>query len=202
MSGCRTSITRKDVFGVARKTGTKIAIVFFTIFSIVAAVQPTSAAGPGPIIDDVPARVETLESQVGNLSVRTDRAGAMASAFSSLTPLPYDASSPVQFLLGGGSYAGQPAMAAGLAFAVNDSMAINIGIALSGGEKMGRFGAAWKLGQGAKAETAAGINGGAVKALEARLQRQEAQIRELTAQNLRMQEQLDRLMCLMEKGGN
>lgn len=186
---------------MARKTGTKIAIVFLTLFSIVATVHPGSAA-PGPTIDDVHARVETLDSQVGNLSIRTDRAGAMASAFSALTPLPYDAGSPVQFLLGAGTYAGQPAMAAGFAFSTSDSMALNIGIALSGGEKMGRFGAAWKLGQGAKTETAAGAKDGAVKSLEARLQRQEAQIRELTAQNARMQEQLDRLMRLMDKGHN
>ena len=135
---------------------------------------------------------DAINARINGMDTRLSRVGAMASAISGLSPLPYDPKAPFQLLLGVGDYSGQQAVALGASYYVNDSMAFNLGFSLSGGENMGRIGVAWKLGAGGKkaVETA--------KATDSTVATLQKEVRELTKQNQQMQEQIAQLKKLME----
>jgi len=112
----------------------------------------------------------------------------MASAISGLTPLPYDPKEPAQILVGVGSYSGQQAFALGYNYYINNSKAINFGMALSGSEKMYRVGAAWKIGPGKLKNDAVGSD---INLLHT-VQQQQDQINQL-------RDQINQLKQLIEK---
>jgi hypothetical protein len=95
-------------------------------------------------------------NQMGNqLGSRIDKVGAMSAAMSALEPLGYDPDQPTQISLGGGQYNGQTAAAIGIHHYTNNSVLLNVGFAISGGEKMARAGVTWKMGKSKAKETAA-----------------------------------------------
>ncbi|WP_312562427.1 YadA C-terminal domain-containing protein, partial [Anaerospora sp.] len=99
-----------------------------------------------------------------NLSSRVDKVGALASAFSALAPMDYDANEPTQLSVGIGNYGGETAFAAGVYHYVKNDVLLNAAISICGSETAGRVGATWKIGHSssAKASTAKTSNTAAI----------------------------------------
>jgi autotransporter adhesin len=164
------------------------------ITDISAGVAPTDAVN----VQQLDTATNALDNQVNTLDTRLNLVGAMSAAISGLAPLPYDPKAPLQFLLGAGSYSGRQALAAGVSYYESDSLDFNLGFSMGGEEKMGRIGAAWKVGWGQKCAAAEKVSESQPSSI-ATLQ---TEIQHLTAQNQKMQEQINQLKQMMENNGN
>lgn len=134
--------------------------------------------------------IDVLSYRVDDLDSRISKVGAMSAAISGLMALPYDPDTPMQFQIGAGSYGGEQAIAAGLTYYTSDTMALNLGFSICGGEKMGRIGATWAIGHSSgkhNKQTIASLS---------------SEVNELQAQNQNLQEQIDRINQTMVKNAN
>lgn len=163
------------------------------ITNLAAGTADTDAVNVGQLntgLANLSSGIDVLSYKVEDLDTRISKVGAMSAAISGLTALPYDPDTPTQFQIGAGSYGGEQAIAAGLTYYANGSMAYSLGFSTCGGETMGRIGATWALGHSSgknKKETVASLT---------------TQVNELQTQNQKLQEQIDRINQMMEKNAN
>lgn len=163
------------------------------ITNLAAGTAETDAVNVGQLntgLANLSSGIDVLSYRVDDLDSRISKVGAMSAAISGLIALPYDPDTPTQFQIGAGSYGGEQAVAAGLTYYANDSMAVSLGFSTCGGETMGRIGATWAIGHGSsknKKQTVASLT---------------SQVNELQSQNQKLQEQIDRINKMMEKNAN
>ena len=163
------------------------------ITNLAAGTADTDAVNVGQLntgLANLSSDIDVLSYRVEDLDSRISKVGAMSAAISGLMALPYDPDTPTQFQIGAGSYGGEQAVAAGLTYYTSDSMALNLGFSICGGEKMGRIGATWALGHSSgknKKQTVASLT---------------TEVNELQAQNQKLQEQIDKINQMLEKNAN
>lgn len=163
------------------------------ITNLAAGTADTDAVNVGQLnagLANLSSGMDVLNYRVDDLDSRISKVGAMSAAISGLMALPYDPDTPTQFQIGAGSYGGEQAVAAGLTYYANESMAVSLGFSTCGGETMGRIGATWAIGHSSsknKKQTVASLT---------------SEVNELQAQNQKLQEQIDMINQMLGKNAN
>lgn len=163
------------------------------VTNLAAGTADTDAVNVGQLntsLANLSSGIDVLSYRVNDLDSRISKVGAMSAAISGLMALPYDPDTPTQFQIGAGSYGGEQAVAAGLTYYANESMAVSLGFSTCGGETMGRIGATWAIGHNSsknKKQTVASLT---------------SAVNELQAKNQKLQEQIDTINRMLEKNAN
>ena len=113
-----------------------------------------SGLQPGTKDDDV-ATVGQVKSAIGKTaelvektSQRLDQVGAHSAALAAMNPLSYDPLRKSQIMAGIGSYAGNQALALGIAHYANENFMVNAGFTMGSGKSMANIGATYRFGTG------------------------------------------------------
>ena len=113
-----------------------------------------SGLQPGTKDDDV-ATVGQVKEAIGNTvevlektAQRVDEVGAHSAALAALNPLSYDPMRKSQIMAGVGSYAGNQALALGLAHYANENFMVTAGFTMGSGKSMANIGATYRFGTG------------------------------------------------------
>ena len=113
-----------------------------------------SGLQPGTEDTDV-ATVGQVKSAIGKTaelvektSQRLDQVGAHSAALAAMNPLSYDPLRKSQIMAGIGSYAGNQALALGIAHYANENFMFNAGFTMGSGKSMANIGATYRFGTG------------------------------------------------------
>ena len=113
-----------------------------------------SGLQPGTEDTDV-ATVGQVKSAIGKTaelvektSQRLDQVGAHSAALAAMNPLSYDPLRKSQIMAGIGSYAGNQALALGIAHYANENFMVNAGFTMGSGKSMANIGATYRFGTG------------------------------------------------------
>lgn len=105
--------------------------------------------------DDDVATVGQVKEAIGNTvevlektAQRVDEVGAHSAALAALNPLSYDPMRKSQIMAGVGSYAGNQALALGLAHYANENFMVTAGFTMGSGKSMANVGATYRFGTG------------------------------------------------------
>lgn len=125
------------------------------------------------------------------------RTGALAAALSGLSVLPYDPHNRTQIAVSGGFFHAEQALALGVNHYVKENILLNLGVAKSSDDYMGRLGLTWRLGKDNAGKTVNGTQVSVVSDLQTKVKQQNEKISQLETQNVKMQTQIDELKKLL-----
>ena len=146
-----------------------------------------SGLQPGTKDDDV-ATVGQVKEAIGNTvevlektAQRVDEVGAHSAALAALNPLSYDPMRKSQIMAGVGSYAGNQALALGLAHYANENFMVTAGFTMGSGKSMANLGATYRFGSGEHDDLPERYKGGPISSVYV----MQDEIAELKAENAR-----------------
>ena len=146
-----------------------------------------SGLQPGTKDDDV-ATVGQVKEAIGNTvevlektAQRVDEVGAHSAALAALNPLSYDPMRKSQIMAGVGSYAGNQALALGLAHYANENLMVTAGFTMGSGKSMANLGATYRFGSGEHDDLPERYKGGPISSVYV----MQDEIAELKAENAR-----------------
>ena len=146
-----------------------------------------SGLQPGTKDDDV-ATVGQVKEAIGNTvevlektAQRVDEVGAHSAALAALNPLSYDPMRKSQIMAGVGSYAGNQALALGLAHYANENFMVTAGFTMGSGKSMANLGATYRFGSGDHDDLPERYKGGPISSVYV----MQDEIAELKAENAR-----------------
>ena len=146
-----------------------------------------SGLQPGTEDTDV-ATVGQVKSAIGKTaelvektSQRLDQVGAHSAALAAMNPLSYDPLRKSQIMAGIGSYAGNQALALGIAHYANENFMFNAGFTMGSGKSMANIGATYRFGTGDDDNLPERYKGGPISSVYV----MQDEIAELKAENAR-----------------
>ena len=142
---------------------------------------------PGTKGDDV-ATVGQVKEAIGKTTEvlektaqRVDQVGAHSAALAAMNPLSYDPLRKSQIMAGIGSYAGNQALALGIAHYANENFMVNAGFTMGAGKSMANLGATYRFGSGEHDDLPERYKGGPISSVYV----MQDEIAELKAENAR-----------------
>ena len=134
------SVTSKDKDGNV----STITIKDGTISGLKPGTEDTDVATVGQVKSAIGKTAELVEKT----SQRLDQVGAHSAALAAMNPLSYDPLRKSQIMAGIGSYAGNQALALGIAHYANENFMFNAGFTMGSGKSMANIGATYRFGTG------------------------------------------------------
>lgn len=145
------------------------------------------------------AQLKRMDSKIGTLNTKVNRAGAGAAALAGLHPLDYDPDNKFDFAAGYGNYKGANALAIGAFYRPDENKMISIGGSFGGGENMVSAGVSVKLGQGTGISTSKVAMAKEIKNLKIENERMQEENREIKKENREIKQEIEVLKEQMQK---
>lgn len=145
------------------------------------------------------AQLKRMDSKIGTLNTKVNRAGAGAAALAGLHPLDYDPDNKFDFAAGYGNYKGANALAIGAFYRPDENKMISIGGSFGGGENMVSAGVSVKLGQGTGISTSKVAMAKEIKSLKIENERMQEENREIKKENREIKQEIEVLKEQMQK---
>lgn len=145
------------------------------------------------------AQLKRMDSKIGTLNTKVNRAGAGAAALAGLHPLDYDPDNKFDFAAGYGNYKGANALAIGAFYRPDENKMISISGSFGGGENMVSAGVSVKLGQGTGISTSKVAMAKEIKNLKIENERMQEENREIKKENREIKQEIEVLKEQMQK---
>lgn len=145
------------------------------------------------------AQLKRMDSKIGTLNTKVNRAGAGAAALAGLHPLDYNPENKWDFAAGYGNYKGANAAAIGAYYRPNEDTLFSIGGSFGGGENMVSAGVSVKLGQGTGISTSKVAIAKEIKNLKIENERMQEENREIKKENREIKQEIEVLKEQMQK---
>ena len=142
---------------------------------------PNDVATVGQVQEEIAKTTGQLGQVLEKTSQRVDEVGAHSAALAALNPLSYDPMRKSQIMAGVGSYAGNQALALGLAHYANENFMVTAGFTMGSGKSMANLGATYRFGSGEHDDLPERYKGGPISSVYV----MQDEIAELKAENAR-----------------
>ena len=147
----------------------------------ISGLQPGTADTDVATVGQVKSAIGKTAELVEKTSQRLDQVGAHSAALAAMNPLSYDPLRKSQIMAGIGSYAGNQALALGIAHYANENFMVNAGFTMGSGKSMANLGATYRFGSGEHDDLPERYKGGPISSVYV----MQDEIAELKAENAR-----------------
>ena len=147
----------------------------------ISGLQPGTADTDVATVGQVKSAIGKTAELVEKTSQRLDQVGAHSAALAAMNPLSYDPLRKSQIMAGIGSYAGNQALALGIAHYANENFMVNAGFTMGSGKSMANLGATYRFGSGDHDDLPERYKGGPISSVYV----MQDEIAELKAENAR-----------------
>ena len=156
----------------------------------ISGLQPGTADTDVATVGQVKSAIGKTAELVEKTSQRLDQVGAHSAALAAMNPLSYDPLRKSQIMAGIGSYAGNQALALGIAHYANENFMVNAGFTMGSGKSMANLGATYRFGSGDHDDLPERYKGGPISSVYV----MQDEVTALKAENAEMKDQIKMLM--------